>query len=164
LIPGLLQTEDYARALIAGHTPPLDDETIERRVAARLARQSLLLSKTALVIGFVIEEVALRRPVGGEAVLKGQLLRLLEVAALRNVSVQVMPTRRWEHNGLIGSMVLLETSERRTLAYTEAQGISMVVADRDEVSVFGQRYGIIRAQALGTEESTCLIEQLAGES
>jgi hypothetical protein len=74
-----------------------------------------------------------------------------------------MPMRQWNHNGVIGPMTLLETAERRTMAYTEAQGISTVITDPVEVSVFAQRYGIIRAQALGVEESAHLIERLAGE-
>ena len=60
-------------------------------------------------------------------------------------------------------MVLIETSERQIFGYTEAQGVSSIVADRDQTSIFSQRYGVIRAQALGVEESVRLIEQMTGE-
>ncbi len=162
LIPGLLQTEDYARALLSAHCPPLDDETLERRLRARLERQSLL-DRSTFILGFVIEEVALRRPVGGPAVLKAQLQRILERGELRNVSIQVMPTASEAHMGLNGPMVLLETRERQHLAYVEGQAGSHLLSDREEVSVLGQRYGIIRALALSPRESARLIEQVAGE-
>ncbi|MET8676638.1 helix-turn-helix transcriptional regulator [Streptomyces sp. NPDC004647] len=162
-IPGLLQTEGYARALIGGHCPPLDDETVDDRVAARLERRSLFVSKTALVIGFVIEEAVLRRSVGGSAVMKEQLDWLLERSRLRNVSLQIMPTARWEHSGLLGPITLLETTDGRIVAYTESQGVSAVVTDHTQVRIYAQRHGIIRMQALDTEESARLVKQLAGE-
>lgn len=95
--------------------------------------------------------------------MKDQLHRLLDCGSMRNVSLQVMPTRRETHSGLDGPMVLLETPERRSLAYVEGQSGSFLISDRDEVSVLTQRYGIIRAQALSPEESASLIERLAGE-
>jgi transcriptional regulator with XRE-family HTH domain len=162
-IPGLLQTESYARALISGHCPPLDDGTIEDRVTARMERRDLFRSESALILGFVIEEAVLRRPVGGSDVMREQLGRLLEMSGLRNVSIQVMPTARWQHNGLLGPITLLETADGRTVAYTEAQGMSGVITDHKEVRVYAQRHGIIRMQALDSEESVRLIERLAGE-
>ena len=162
-VPGLLQTEGYARAVIAARCPPLDDEEIGTRVAARIDRQSVLIRKPAPVLGFVIEEVVLQRPIGGPGSMKDQLHRLLDCGSMRNVSLQVMPTRRETHSGLDGPMVLLETPERRSLAYVEGQSGSFLISDRDEVSVLTQRYGIIRAQALSPEESASLIERLAGE-
>lgn len=162
-IPGLMQTEAYVRALISARCPPLDDEDIETRVAARLDRQCLLTRKPPPVIGFVIEEVVLRRPIGGRETLRGQLWRLMECANLRNVSLQVMPTWRETHTGLDGPLVLLETPERRSLAYVEGQSGSFLLSERNEVGTLMQRYGIIRAQALSPEDSATLIEQVAGE-
>jgi transcriptional regulator with XRE-family HTH domain len=163
VMPGILQTEQYARAVFATNCPPLEDDELERRVEARLDRQRLLTRKPVAVLGFVIEEVVVRRPLGGRAVLNGQLSRLLELAGRRNVSVQVMPSLREAHGGLSGPMVLLDTPERRNLAYVEGQSGSFLVSERDEVGTLAQRYGIIRAQALNPEESLRLIEQVAGE-
>ncbi|SCK49739.1 helix-turn-helix transcriptional regulator [Streptomyces sp. WMMB 322] len=162
-VPGLLQTEEYARALIRGHCPPLEDDTIEDRVAARLERAHIFDDHSAPVTSFVIEEAVLRRPVGGRAVMRAQLDWLLDRAKLRNVSLQVMPTSRWEHNGLLGPITLLETKDGRLVAYTEAQGVSSVITERTAVRVYAQRHGIIRTQALDTEESARLVEQLAGD-
>ena len=95
--------------------------------------------------------------------MKVQLLRLLEAAEMRNVAIQVMPTETWAHNGVIGPMLLLETADRRMIAYTEAQGISAVITDPEEVSAFVQRFGIIRAQAMSTEQSAHFINRLVGD-
>lgn len=162
-IPGILQTEDYARAVINAYTPTIDDDEVERLVRARIERQELFIRRPPANLSFVIEEHALRRPIGGPDVLRAQLLRLLEVAELRNVAVQVMPTDVREHTGLDGPIVLLETSRRRILGYVEGQLGGAHVADPEEVSVLTQRYGIIRGQALTTGQSVDLIKQIAGE-
>ncbi|WP_344384793.1 helix-turn-helix transcriptional regulator [Streptomyces thermolineatus] len=163
VLHGLLQTEEYARAVFSARCPTLDDEEVENRVVARLDRQSLLNRRPAPTLGFVIEEWVLRRPVGGRAALKAQLHRLLECAAMRNVTVQVMPVERESHAGFDGPMTLLETPEARRLGYVEGQGVSTFVTKETEVSVLERRYGIIRTQALTTEDSARLIECLAGE-
>ncbi|NJP99689.1 helix-turn-helix domain-containing protein [Streptomyces zingiberis] len=164
LVPGLLQTEAYARTLLNAHFPPLADRVIEERLSARLARQDLLRrTQPPLVLVFIIEEAVLHRHVGGSDVMREQLGYLRECGSLRNVSVQVMPTARCAHSGLNGPMVLLETSDRRPLVYIESQDIGTVVSDREEVSEFWMRYGMLRSQALGEEESAHLIERLAGD-
>lgn len=164
LIPGLVQTEAYARALFAGHCPPLDDEVIEQHVEARLSRQRLLTRSPLVDLSFVIGETALRNVVGGAEVMRAQLGHLVEVGARRNVEIQVMPATPGFHAGLNGSMVLLETLEHRQVGYIESQEIGVVITDPANVSAFGLRYGKLRAKALGVEESTRLIEQLAGEA
>jgi transcriptional regulator with XRE-family HTH domain len=164
LIPGLLQTEDYVRTLLTAHFPPLNDEVVEQRIAARLTRQSLLeREQSPMVLVFIIEEAALRRVVGGKAIMRTQLARLLECAQLRNVELQIMPTTRAAHSGLNGPMVLLETLERRQVVWLESQDVGTLVSDRNQVSEFWMRYGMLRTQALNTEESALLIERVAGE-
>ncbi|MFE2429703.1 Scr1 family TA system antitoxin-like transcriptional regulator [Streptomyces sp. NPDC059373] len=162
-IPGLLQTEAYARAVIGAYCPPLDDDEIERRVQARVGRQAALTRKPPLIAGFVLDEVALRHPIGGRMVQKNQLLRLLECGSMRNVQIQVMPTEVEEHPGMDGPFVLVEGVDRRDLAYIEVQEVSVLLADPTEVSVLKARYGIIRAQALTPRDSADLIRKLAEE-
>lgn len=164
LIPGLLQTKQYAEALLNAHFPPLDEETIEQRVAARLARQGLLTRKSPpIVFVFVVEESAVRRTIGSLEVMRAQLAHLLACAATRNVELQIMPTGRGAHSGLNGGMVLLESTDRKQYAYVETQDVVSVRSDRKEVSEFWLRYGMLRTQALSTEESARLIERMAGE-
>ncbi len=161
VVPGLLQTEDYARAVFNCHYPPLDDEEIEGRVATRLERQTLLQRKPAPVISFVLELIALTRPVGGSAVLKQQLHHLLDTTRQRNVEIQVMPPDREAHAGLDGPMILLETAERRQLGYVEGQSGGYFVSEQPDLGDLFGKYGILRAQALSPEESAKLIEQVA---
>ncbi|WP_368396395.1 helix-turn-helix transcriptional regulator [Streptomyces sclerotialus] len=163
VIPGLLQTEAYARGLFGCHYPALDDEQIEARVTTRLARQRLLQRKPAPDLAFILEMSTLTRPIGGPQVLKEQLRHVLEVAKLRHVQVQVMPPDRQTHAGLDGPMVLLYTSDHRQLAYVEGQSGSYFVAEQPELGNLFGKYGILRAQALGPEESTDLIEQVVRE-
>ncbi|MEU9924819.1 helix-turn-helix transcriptional regulator [Streptomyces griseoluteus] len=164
LIPGLLQAQQYAEALLEAHFPPLDEETIEQRVAARLSRQALLTHKTPpIVFVFVVEEAAVRRMVRSVDVMRGQLEHLLQCTAMRNVELQIMPTARGAHSGLNGGMVLLESADRKQYVYVETQDIVSVRSDRHEVSEFWMRYGMLRTQALSTEESSRLIERMAGE-
>ncbi|WP_031511018.1 helix-turn-helix domain-containing protein [Streptomyces megasporus] len=164
LIPGLLQTEAYAQALLEAHFPPLDEETIEQRVAARLARQALLTRKSPpMIFVFIVEEGALRRVVGSNAVMREQLNHLLSCCQRRNVELQVMPNAGGAHSGLNGPMVLLESVDRRQHVYVEAQDVVTVRSERAEVSEFWLRYGMLRTQALNTEESSRLIERMVGE-
>lgn len=164
LVPGLLQTDAYVRTLQESHFPPLDEEIVERHIAARLARQALLTRKNpCIVFVFILEEGALNRTVGSPAIMQAQLRRLAECTRMRNVEIQVMPTRRAVHSGVNGQMVLLETSERRRFVSIESQGIVTVRSNADEVSEFWLAYGMLRSQALNTEESARLIEHAAGE-
>ncbi|WP_031073125.1 helix-turn-helix domain-containing protein [Streptomyces sp. NRRL S-118] len=164
VIPGLLQTEPYARAVFGSHCPALDDDEIDAMVAARLARQKLLHRKPTALVSFVMEQSVLTRPLGGVAVLKDNLLHILEVGRLRNIEIQVMPTNRKTHAGLDGSFALLETAERRgQLAYIEGQSGRYFLSEQPDLGDVFARYGILRAQALSPEDSAKLIEQVACE-
>ncbi|MFD7510246.1 DUF5753 domain-containing protein [Streptomyces sp. NPDC059853] len=163
LIPGLLQTREYASALIGGWCPPLDDATIAERVEARMERQALLTITPPVAFNFVIYEAALRAPVGGPAVRRGQLQRLLEAGDLRNVSLHVLPYDRTVTAALSGPMVLLETTDHEHFVFLEGQSQSQLTSDPDEVSTQTQRYGMIRGQALDSADSARFIERMADE-
>ncbi|MGW6396763.1 helix-turn-helix domain-containing protein [Streptomyces sp. NPDC055134] len=161
--PGLLQTEEYARAVFAMWRPLLDEVLIEQRVAARLARQEIFARRPAPHMSFVIEEAVLHRPLGGEVVWRGQLEQFLLASEKRNVEIQVMPLSRLEHAGLAGPFTLMETRDGRRIAYTEVQGDSRVHTERGKVREIEAAYGSLRAQALTPAESLSLIEKLLGE-
>ncbi|MFD9290051.1 helix-turn-helix domain-containing protein [Streptomyces sp. NPDC060030] len=162
-VPGLLQTEDYARAVFVMRRPLLDEETIEQRVSARLARQVIFSRKPMPTLSFVIEESVLRRPVGGLSVLRGQLEQIVLHGQRRNVEVQVMPTARPEHCGLAGPFTLIEKRDGRRMAYVEVQRDSRLHTDRADVRDVEEQYGIIRAQALTPRESLDVVKGLLGE-
>ncbi|MFD5252042.1 helix-turn-helix domain-containing protein [Streptomyces bobili] len=163
LVNGLLQTEEYARAVFAMWQPLLDEALMEQRVAARLARQEIFSRRPAPHLSFVIEEAVLLRPLGGEAVWRGQLEHLMLIAEKRNVVIQVMPLSRQEHAGLAGPFTLMEVKDGRRIAYTEVQGDSRVQTERHKVRQLERTYGILRAQAHTPTESLALIEKLLGE-
>ncbi|WP_327247190.1 helix-turn-helix domain-containing protein [Streptomyces sp. NBC_01320] len=164
LVPGLLQTEAYARVVFAGHCPPFSGEIVDQHTEGRLSRQKLLTRVPLAELSFIVGEEALRNPVGGVEVMRGQWKRLLEVGTLRNVEVQVMPTGVGFHSGLDGPFVLVETKDLRRLGYIESQEIGCIVSDPAAVSGFALRYGKLRSQALNAQESARLIEQLVGET
>jgi transcriptional regulator with XRE-family HTH domain len=162
-MPGLLQSEEYARAVFAMWLPPLDEEIIEQRLAARLARQQIFDRRPDPHLSFVVEEAVLLRPLGGRAVWRGQLEQLLLVAEKRNVEIQVMPLSRQEHAGLAGPFTLMEMKDGRRIAYAEVQGDSRVHTERQKVRELERTYGTLRAQAHAPAESRALIEKLLGE-
>ncbi|MGW2637758.1 helix-turn-helix domain-containing protein [Streptomyces sp. NPDC001348] len=157
---GLLQTEEYARAVFTQRHPPLDEETIERRVADRLSRQQIFEQWPPPEFSFVMEEAVLQRPIGGPRVHAEQLRQLLRIGRMRNVQLQVMPTARHEHPCLDNSFTLLTPKGKEQVAYMESQGYPRLITDREEVRVLAARYGIIRAQALNPYESLDLIEKM----
>ncbi|MFF3458970.1 helix-turn-helix domain-containing protein [Streptomyces sp. NPDC002730] len=163
-VPGLLQTEEYARAVFVNWRPLYDEETVEQRVVARLARQEILASRPLPTFSFVIEEVVLHRPLGGTGVMRGQLEQILLVGQQRNVEIQVMPTKREEHAGLAGPFTLIETTEGRRIAYVEVHKLSRLYTERRAVREIEEQYGLLRAQALTPRESLALIEKLLGET
>lgn len=163
VIKGLLQTQDYALAVFEMWRPILDAETIEQRVAARMDRQKLFAKRPAPLMSFVIEEVVLRRPLGGREVMRGQLEHLLLLGHERNIEIQVMPTGREEHAGLAGTFTLLQIGDQRRMAYMEVQDESVLHSDPKKVGVLESTYGTLRAQALTPRESLAFIEQLLGE-
>ena len=164
VVPGLLQTEEYARAVFHMRRPPLHEDTIEQRVAARLARQRLFSRSPTPSVSFVVEEVVLHRPLGGRDVLRRQLEHLLTIGRLPHVEFQVMPTSCEEHAGLGGPMTLLESPRQQRVAYLEVGNVSRILTERAKVRELEVQYGIIRAQALGPRESLTFVEQLLGAS
>ncbi|MGP4005298.1 helix-turn-helix domain-containing protein [Streptomyces sp. 4N124] len=164
LMPGSLQTEAYARAVFASNRcPTFDDEDVESRVASRLERQQLFQRKPAPNVSYVLEESVLTRPLGGKAALKEQLHHILAIGRLRHVEIQVMPHDRDVHAGLNGNMILLETAERRQLAYIEGHRGGYFVSEQPDLGDLFGKYGTLRAQALTPEESATLIEEVAGK-
>ncbi|TXS52718.1 helix-turn-helix domain-containing protein [Streptomyces sp. t39] len=163
VVNGLLQTEDYTRALMGMRRPLLDEATIEQRVAARLARQEIFDRWPSPLLSFVMEEPVVRRPLGGEQVWRGQLEQLLLLGQKRNVELQVMPLEREDNAGVDGAFTLLMPRQGTQVGYLEVQGRSTLVTERDALHALSARYGIIRAQALTPRESLAFVEKLLGE-
>jgi transcriptional regulator with XRE-family HTH domain len=160
IVPGMLQTEAYARTMFTVWRPRRNDAEIEQMVAARLARHKLFDRKPSPVLSFVLEEAVLQRPIGGVEVLRDQLEHLLLISENPNVEIQVMPTLAVDHAGVDGPFTLMVPEGGEQVAYLESQGNGRVLTDREAVRGIAVRYGIIRAQALSPTESERLIKQL----
>ncbi|MFD7408356.1 helix-turn-helix domain-containing protein [Streptomyces sp. NPDC059866] len=163
IVNGLLQTEEYTRAVLGMRRPLLDQDTIEQRAAARVARQEIFNRWPAPLLSFVMEETVVKRRLGGRAVQRGQLEQILLIGQKRNVEIQIMPLDREDNAGVDGPFTLLSRQGGDQFGYMEAQGKSTLVTDRNEVRALAARYGIIRAQALTPRESLAYIEKLLEE-
>ncbi|MFI1160272.1 Scr1 family TA system antitoxin-like transcriptional regulator [Streptomyces sioyaensis] len=162
LIPGLLQTEAYARALFTEQLPPLDDQQIEAQWAARAERQRLLRERPNTAYSFILEEHLFLRRTGGVEVTRALIEHVLETAEARNVEIQIMPLERKTHAGLDGPMQLLETPANTWFAYNEGQRGGLFISDPKEVSVLQMRYARMRSQALSLDDSLSLLKQMRG--
>ncbi|WP_033286847.1 helix-turn-helix domain-containing protein [Streptomyces sp. NRRL F-525] len=161
-IPGLLQTEEFARTLFLGQLPPLDDAQIEAQWVERAKRQELLTERPNTAFSFILEEGLFLRRTGGLEVTRKLIDHVLKVARFRNVEIQIMPQLRESHAGLDGPMQLLETPNNTWFAYCEGQRGGLLISESKEVSVLQQRYARMRSQALTSEESMSLLERIRG--
>ncbi|MFE1883462.1 helix-turn-helix domain-containing protein [Streptomyces diastatochromogenes] len=162
LVPGLLQTEAYARTLFRDRVPMLSDSEIEAQVTARLERQLLLRERPNTAFSFIAEEHVILRQTGGADVMREQIEHILEAAEARNVEFQVMPMSRGNHAGTDGPIRLLETPDNEWFAYCEGQENSRFITDAKKISVLHMRCAKLRSQALTPEDSRSLLEQMRG--
>ncbi|MEV7426000.1 helix-turn-helix transcriptional regulator [Streptomyces sp. NPDC091212] len=159
LIPGLLQTEAYMQDLIGSFWPPLGAETVKERVLARLERQTILIRKPTAAFSFVLYEAALRSP----RVDREQVLHLLEMGALRNVSLQVLPFEKAISVSLSGPMVLLETSDHERIVFAEGPFVSELTSEPEQLSLATDRLSMIRTEALDAEGSARFLKRMVDE-
>lgn len=148
VVPGLLQTEAYARAVLSLDMRLSGEEQLEERVSARLGRQERLASPDRPGLWVVLDEAVLRRPVGGPAVMRGQLARLLEVAAEPHITVQVLPFDQGGHEAMGGSLTVLTLPDGTEVAYTEGADYGQLIEEPEEVSRYSVTYDRLRAVAL----------------
>ncbi|MFC5754296.1 helix-turn-helix domain-containing protein [Actinomadura rugatobispora] len=162
-VPGLLQTEDYARAVIQGTLPDATKDEVENRVEARMRRQAILAGDDPLTFWGIVDEGALRRAVGGTDVMRAQLKHLLDVAQQPNVTFQVVPFEAGAHVGMPGSFSLMR--------FPEAVGPDVVYIDSQAGDIFLEeevdtgRYTLVcehlRAVALSPSASAELVATVA---
>lgn len=161
LVPGLVQTEDYARAVF-GSDVGARPTAIDRKLAVRMERQKLLIADEPTVLWALVDESALHRLVGGPAVMRGQLERLLEVMEWENISLQVVPFAAGATPGE-GAFTILEfpQSELPTVVYLDNLTGGMYTDKPAEVERFAVRFERIRGVALEAAASAALIRRLA---
>ncbi|WP_262850582.1 helix-turn-helix domain-containing protein [Sphaerisporangium corydalis] len=161
MVPGLLQIEGYARALI-GNEPGVTSEQAEERISARLERQKILQRSKPPMLWVVLDESVLQRPVGRPDVMADQLSYLLEVGESARVSIQVLPYEACSTVGLLGGFVIADLpGSSPPVAYIDSQSTEDRVSDRvEEVKGLAFRHDVIRADALSRRESFIMIKEM----
>jgi DNA-binding XRE family transcriptional regulator len=160
LVPGLLQTDDYMRAVIRGAHLDESAEEVGRRVRLRMARQTLLTREHPPRLWAVVDEAALRRPVGGREVMRGQLERLIEAAKLPNVTLQILGFDAGAHPGMVGSFTVLRFPDQELpdVVYLEHLTSASYLSKPDEVDQYLHVMESICVRAALPEET---VERLA---
>lgn len=161
LIPGLLQTAAYARAVFRAYQPTATEETIDELVTNRLARAALLSDPTTPLLWCVLDEAVLRRQVGSRAIMAEALRHLTSLIEAHRIIVQVLPFTAGAHAALGGPLRLMSFEDAPPLAYVEALGTSQLLDDPATVTHHTLTYDLLTASALSPRESLALIKSVA---
>ncbi len=162
LVPGLLQTGEYARAVIS-HNVNVPPEEVDERVAARLARQSLFSRDHPPRFTFYVHEFVLRTPVGGAVVMADQLHHVLRMSTRRCVTLRVVPVALGAHAAMTGAFTLMEFAEFKPVTYLESETSSLFLEKPEEITAYRRILEALSETALGEGESRELIATVAIE-
>jgi transcriptional regulator with XRE-family HTH domain len=157
LIPGLLQTEEYAAALISGANHALSEPEVRALVAARMARKALLSKRNAPKLHAIIDEIVLRRPIGEPGVMDRQRQHLLTSAQRPNISLQVLPFEAGATPGLEGPIVILDLADGRSVIHLETRRAGTFLSEEPHIRATKLAIRELHALALAPEESLQLI-------
>lgn len=162
VVPGLLQTSEYARAVTRAALGELPEEQVEALVEVRLARQDVLRADPPLRLSVVMDEAVLRRPVGGAQVFAGQLVRLREASHMPHVRLQVLPFAAGEHVGLIGPFVIFSFPDIADLDVVVLDHLtsSLYLERKEDLQAYTEAFNSLQVQALSPEDSTDFIAGL----
>jgi hypothetical protein len=165
-VPGLLQTEAYARAQLRGTLPTASEDEIESRVTARTGRQAVLVKDEAPKLWAIIDEAALRRAVGGRDVMRGQVARLLEARSLPNVTIQAIPFGSGAHPGMDGAFVILNfpDGDDPSIVYIESAAGGLFLEEAAELRRYILMFEHLRAAASGLDATASLLEAIISET
>jgi len=164
-VPGLLQTEDYARAVITGVLPFASRDEVERRVEVRMERQNVLQNENPLELWGIVDEAALRRQVGGNAVMRAQLRHLLHVPELPNITFQVIPFDAGAHAGMPGSFVFLQFADEAIpqVIYVDSMAGELFLEEVSDIRRYRLVFEHLRAVAASPDASRSLIAAIVAE-
>ncbi|MFJ8546405.1 Scr1 family TA system antitoxin-like transcriptional regulator [Streptomyces sp. NPDC093586] len=164
VVPGLLQTEDYARAVLSLDALLDNEEELEERVAARMGRQERISTPGRPELCVILDEAVLRRPIGGRDVTQRQLERLLDATTDRRITVQVLPFDQGGHEAMGGSLTLLTLPDGSEVAYTEGSDYGQLIEEPAKVSRYKVIYDRLRAAALPPLMSLDMIRSMTEDN
>ncbi|MFJ5265354.1 helix-turn-helix domain-containing protein [Streptomyces sp. NPDC088387] len=161
VVPGLLQTPDYARAVTRAAVEGLDEQRVDALVEVRLARQDVLLARPPLELNAVLDEAVLRREVGGPDVMARQLERLTEAARLPQVRLQVLPFAAGAHIGVTGPFVIFSFPSTSDLDVVVLDHLtsSLYLERKEDLEAYSEAFNTLRIHALSPEDS---LDYIAG--
>jgi hypothetical protein len=163
LVPGLLQTEAYALAVIRGYDPVLPAEPVKERVAARMFRAGIFHRADKPLYWSVLNEAALRCPVGGRAVMAEQLRHVAAMVRRNRIIIQVLPFSAGAHAGMNGALKLMTFEDDTPMAYLPGMTTGALIDDPAAVKRYTLAYDLLGAAALSPQASLNLIEAVAEE-
>ncbi len=165
VVPALLQTEEYAHAVIRAILPDLLPDEIERRVQLRMERQSLLERSDPPTFWAVLDEAMLRHPVGSIEVMRTQLDKLTEAAALPTVTLQVLPTATGEHAGMDGPFTIVGYSESAEPDFVLLDSVmgELYLETAEQLQRYSRVFDLLRTAALPPDDSVAFIRRLREE-
>ncbi|WBB97453.1 helix-turn-helix transcriptional regulator [Solwaraspora sp. WMMA2059] len=161
LVNGLLQTSDYARAIISAEFPEGPPEKIEERIELRLARQRILERRKPPRLWFIFDEAVLHRPVGGPQVMAAQLEHMITMAQRPSITVQVLPFRQGAHMGMGGPFAMLDFSNHPTVVYQENLSGALYLDKDYHVEMHGLAFDHLRATALSPADTLAFLRMRA---
>jgi transcriptional regulator with XRE-family HTH domain len=159
LIPGLLQTEEYARAVLAAAHPASGDGEVDRLVSARMDRQSILTREHPPMLWVIIDEGVLTRPVGGARVMRAQIERLLAAVRLPKILLQIVPLSSGAHPGLAGQFAIASFDGSPDVAYLDNALAGQMIERTDDITRVALLYDILKAEALSPRASVDLVRK-----
>jgi transcriptional regulator with XRE-family HTH domain len=163
-VAGLLQTPEYARAILRAHYRSEPPGQIERRVELRMARQHLVIEQNSTPIWTVLDEAVLRRHMGPPELMRSQYQRLLEFSEVNNITIQVLPLAAGVYSGVPGGFTIMQLPHPDPeVVVIEYRGGNLYIERSEDVAAHAQVFDRIRANAKGPEESINYISQLANE-
>lgn len=162
-IPGLLQTEDYARAVIRGNLPMASQKEVDQRVQARMERQALLGKDDPLQLWAIVDEAALRRQVGGAGVMRAQLAAIAAATSEPHITVQVIPFSAGAHAGMPGSFIVLGFAHAAApeIIYVDSMAGDLFLDAEADIRRYSLVFDNLRAVAVSPDDSASLITGLA---
>ncbi|MGA6158107.1 helix-turn-helix domain-containing protein [Stenotrophomonas sp. NPDC087984] len=160
IVPGLVQTEDYARALFEKFDPKATLNEIEELVTARMSRQALLSADPPPDVSLILDEAVLRRSFGGPAVMRAQLARLVDLTLTPTTVVQVLPFEHGGHALVGGTLTLMTLAKGAQVAYEESISTGTLLEDLATVSARRRAYDLLRACALSPSDTANFIRSL----
>ena len=161
VIPWMFQTKEYARAVIRGSLPRIDDHVLDERVAARITRQEIITRESPPHFWSLVDESSLRRRVGSNQIMRDQLKGMVDLAAIPNMTLQVVPFGLGAHPGLDNTFEFLEfQSGQPPVVYLENMAGGLYLESASDVDRYKEALMHLRAGALDPESSVSLIEQV----